>query len=287
MENKITANDVEITVISKPYEEDYISLTDIAKYKNSEFPADIIKNWLRSKSTVEFLGLWEQLNNPNFKLVEFDQFKNEAGSNTFVLTPQKWIKSTNAIGLKSKSGRYGGGTFAHKDIAFEFASWVSPEFKLYIIKDYERLKNDESHKLSLEWDIRRIISKTNYRIHTDAIKCNLVPKSLTQIQQGYVYADEADILNIALFNMTASEWRKQNPDKKGNIRDYATLEQLLVLANMESLNALLIEKGISQEERLKQLNNLAMSQLKILCEDKNVKKLDNISEKTLLSNNKQ
>ena len=180
-----------------------------------------MKNWLRVRSTIEFLGLWEQLNNPNFKLVEFDQFKTEAGSNSFVLTPQKWIKNTNAIGIRSKSGRYGGGTFAHKDIAFEFASWVSPEFKLYVIKDYQRLKQDESHKLELEWDVRRIIAKTNYRIHTDAIKYNLIPESLPQNQQGFIYASEADVLNKALFGFTAAEWRAKNPDKKGNVRDYA------------------------------------------------------------------
>lgn len=204
MESKITANNIDIAVISKPNEEDYISLTDIARYKNPEFPADVVKNWLRVRSTIEFLGLWEQLNNPNFKLVEFDQFKTEAGSNSFVLTPQKWIKNTNAIGIRSKSGRYGGGTFAHKDIAFEFASWVSPEFKLYVIKDYQRLKQDESHKLALEWDVRRIIAKTNYRIHTDAIKYNLIPESLPQNQQGFIYASEADVLNKALFGFTAA-----------------------------------------------------------------------------------
>ncbi|MGN0528005.1 MAG: KilA-N domain-containing protein [Eubacterium sp.] len=283
MESKITANNVDITVISKPNTEDYISLTDIARYKNPEFPADVVKNWLRVKSTIEFLGLWEQMNNPDFKLVEFDQFKNEAGSNAFVLTPQKWIKSTNAIGIKSKSGRHGGGTFAHKDIAFEFASWVSPEFKLYIIKDYQRLKQDESHKLALEWDVRRIITKTNYKIHTDAIKYNLIPKSLTTAQQGFVYADEADVLNIALFNMTASQWRTLNPDKKGNIRDYATIEQLLVLANMESTNAILIEQGVPQSQRLEQLNRLAKSQLSVLCKDKNVEKLDSLSKKPKLT----
>lgn len=212
MESKITANNIDIAVISKPNEEDYISLTDIARYKNPEFPADVVKNWLRVRSTIEFLGLWEQLNNPNFKLVEFDQFKTEAGSNSFVLTPQKWIKNTNAIGIRSKSGRYGGGTFAHKDIAFEFASWVSPEFKLYVIKDYQRLKQDESHKLALEWDVRRIIAKTNYRIHTDAIKYNLIPESLPQNQQGFIYASEADVLNKALFGFTAAEWRAKNPD---------------------------------------------------------------------------
>ena len=274
MESKITANNIDIAVISKPNEEDYISLTDIARYKNPEFPADVVKNWLRVRSTIEFLGLWEQLNNPNFKLVEFDQFKTEAGSNSFVLTPQKWIKNTNAIGIKSKSGRYGGGTFAHKDIAFEFASWVSPEFKLYVIKDYQRLKQDESHKLALEWDVRRIIAKTNYRIHTDAIKYNLIPESLPQNQQGFIYASEADVLNKALFGFTAAEWRAKNTDKKGNVRDYASLEELLILANLENTNAMLIDQGISQTERLTILHNIAMSQLKTLIGNKNIEKLD-------------
>ena len=286
MESKITANNVNITVISKPNEDDYISLTDIAKYKNPEFPADVVKNWLRVKSTVEFLGLWEQLNNPDFKLVEFDQFKNEAGSNAFVLTPQKWIKTTNAIGLKSKSGRYGGGTFAHKDIAFEFASWVSPEFKLYIIKDYQRLKQDESHRLALEWDVRRIIAKTNYRIHTDAIKYNLITETIPQLQQGYIYASEADILNLALFGMTAAQWRENNPDKKGNIRDYASIEELLVLSNIENLNAVLIENNIPKHERLIELNKQAVSQLKSLSGSKNIEKLDSMHNQLRLPTDK-
>ena len=282
MESKITANNIDITVISKPNEEDYISLTDIARYKNPEFPADVVKNWLRVRSTIEFLGLWEQLNNPNFKLVEFDQFKTEAGSNSFVLTPQKWIKNTNAIGIRSKSGRYGGGTFAHKDIAFEFASWVSPEFKLYIIKDYQRLKQDESHKLELEWDVRRIIAKTNYRIHIDAIKYNLIPESLSQNQQGFIYASEADVLNKALFGFTAAEWRAKNPDKKGNVRDYASIEELLILANLENTNAMLIDQGTSQLERLILLHNMAISQLKTLIGNKSIEKLDTINNQLKL-----
>ena len=200
----------------------------------------------------------------------------EAGSNSFVLTPQKWIKNTNAIGIRSKSGRYGGGTFAHKDIAFEFASWVSPEFKLYVIKDYQRLKQDESHKLALEWDVRRIIAKTNYRIHTDAIKYNLIPESLPQNQQGFIYASEADVLNKALFGFTAAEWRAKNPDIKGNVRDYASLEELLILANLENINAMLIDQGISQMERLTILHNMAMSQLKTLIKNKNIEKLDSM-----------
>ena len=237
----IHAKDTDITVLSYTNSNDYISLTDIAKYKNPEAPADIIKNWMRIRNTIEFLGLWEELNNPDFKLVEFDQFKNEAGANSFVLSPQKWIKETDAIGIISKSGRYGGGTFAHKDIAFEFASWLSPEFKLYIIKDYQRLKEDESHRLALDWNVNRILSKTNYRIHTDAIKSNLIPAELPAKDQRFIYADEADVLNVALFGMTAKQWRDLNPDTKGNMRDYASIEQLLVLVNLETINALLIE----------------------------------------------
>ena len=231
---------------------------------------------MRVRSTIEFLGLWEQLNNPDFKPIEFEGFKNEAGANAFTLSPKKWIVSTNAIGIRSKSGRYGGGTFAHKDIAFEFASWVSPEFKLYVIKDYQRLKQDESHKLALEWDVRRIIAKTNYRIHTDAIKYNLISESLPQNQQGFIYASEADVLNKALFGFTAAEWRAKNPDKKGNVRDYASLEELLILANLENTNAMLIDQGVSQTERLTILHNIAMSQLKTLIGNKNIEKLDSM-----------
>jgi len=209
IKSTIHAKDTDITIISKPTQDDYISLTDIAKYRNSEFPADVIKNWLRIRNTIEFLGLWEQLNNPKFKLVEFDQFKNEAGSNSFVLSPQKWIRSTDAIGIISKSGRYGGGTFAHKDIAFEFASWISPEFKLYIIKDYQRLKTDEAHIKSLDWNVKRLLSKANYKIHTNAIKSNLIPPEISKKEQGYIYADEADLLNVAMFGQTAAQWRSK------------------------------------------------------------------------------
>ena len=205
---KINANGTEITVLlGTGNVDDYISLTDIARKKNPEFPADVVKNWLRSRSTIEFLGLWEQLNNPNFKLVEFDQFKMDAGSNSFVLSPQKWIAKTNAIGMFSKSGRYGG-TFAHSDIAFEFASWISPEFKLYIIKDYQRLKTEEAHKMSVGWDIKRELSKVNYRIHTDAIKNFLISPELTQKEKNYTYASEADLLNMALFGKTAKQWKE-------------------------------------------------------------------------------
>ncbi len=272
---KINANGKEIAVLSTGNENDYISLTDIAKYKNPEFPADVVKNWLRSRSTIEFLGLWEQLNNPIFKLVEFDQFKNQAGSNAFVLSPQKWIAETDAVGLISKSGRYGG-TYAHKDIAFEFASWVSPEFKLYIIKDYQRLKNDENSKLSLEWNVSRVLTKLNYKVHTDAIKENLISNALTAVQIGMTYASEADILNVALFGRTAKGWRDENPNLKGNIRDYATIEQLIVLVNLENMNAHLIKNEIKPKERLVELNKMARNQLAIMIDNKAVKKLDGI-----------
>ena len=242
---------------------DYLSLTDIARYSNPDEPKDVIKNWLRLRSTIEFLGLWERLNNPNFKGVEFDSFKNNAGSNSFTLSPQRWITSTNAIGIISKSGRYGG-TFAHTDIAFEFASWISPEFKLYIIKDYQRLKQEESIQQSIEWDVRRSISKVNYKIHTDAIKECIIPRQLTSQDTRYTYASEADILNLALFGMTAKEWRTNNTDKKGNIRDYATIEQLIVLSNLENLNAEFIRQGLPQNERLLALNKSARFHLQSL-----------------------
>ena len=261
VESTINANGVEISVASSN-EADYISLTDIAKKRNPEFPADVVKNQLRSRSTIEFLGLWEKIYNPDFKLVEFDQFKNAAGENSFVLTPQKWISTTNAIGITSKSGRYGG-TYAHSDIAFEFASWISPEFKLYIIKDYQRLKADESHAKSLDWNIKREITKSNYRIHTDAIKENLIP-NLTPQQIACKYASEADLINVALFGQTAKQWRNQHSESKGNIRDEATIEQLIVLANLESLNAEYIREGISPAERLSKLNKIAIYQLNSL-----------------------
>jgi len=258
----INANGLEVAVISNANENDYISLTDIAKFKSDD-PNDVIKNWMRGKDVIEFLGLWEKLNNPDFKPVEFDGFKNEAGANAFTLSPQKWINTTNAIGIISKSGRYGG-TYAHKDIAFEFASWVSPEFKLYIIKDYQRLKSDENSRLSLGWNLNRELTKINYRIHTDAIKENLIPENMSIKTQSFVYANEADILNVALFGKTAKQWRDQNPDKAGNIRDYATYHQLIVLVNMESMNAELIKLNISQNERMLQLNKMAIEQLSTL-----------------------
>lgn len=243
-------------------QEDYICLTDIAKAKNPEHSGMVIINWLKNYSTIQYLGLWETLNNPDFKVLEFEYIKNNSGENSFVLTAQQWIEKTNAIGIISKSGRYGG-TFAHRDIAFKFASWISVEFELYLIKEFQRLKVVE--RQALEWSAKRELAKVNYHIHTDAIKENIVP-TLTEEQLKFVYADEADLLNVALFGETAAEWRKQNPTLKGNIRDYATVEQLLVLANMESLNAYLIEQGAAQPERLVQLNNLAKTQLRVLAQ---------------------
>ena len=252
---------------------DYISLTDIARYKDAEHTDDIIKNWLRNRNTIELLGFWESIYNPNFKPVEFDGFRKQAGLNSFVMTPKKWIESTNAIGIVSKSGRYGG-TFAHKDIALEFASWISIEFKLYIIKEFQRLKEDETSQLKLDWNLQRTLSKINYHIHTDAIKDNLIPKEITKQQANFVYADEADLLNVALFGLTAKEWRENNPDKKGNVRDYASLEQLVVLSNMESINALLISQGITPSERLRELNKVAITQMKSLLKNKAIKQLN-------------
>ena len=251
---------------------DYISLTDIAKYKN-DAPDDVIKNWIRNRETIESLGLWEQLNNPGFKPVEFDGFRIAAGRNAFVLSPQKWIKATGAIGIQSKSGRYGG-TFAHVDIAMEFASWISPEFKLYIIKDYQRLKTDEGHRLALEWNAKRELSKVNYRIHTDAIKEYLLPQHLTSQQVNFTYANEADMLNMALFGMTAKQWRTQHPDAAGNMRDHADIYQLIVLVNLESMNAELIKQGMPQNERLAYLNNMAIEQMRSLINSAAVQRLN-------------
>ncbi len=275
VKSTINANGIEIRVSSTD-ESDYISLTDIAKKRNPEFPADVIKNWMRSRSTIEFLGLWEKLNNPNFKLVEFDQFKQEAGTNSFVLPPQKWIDRTNAIGIISKSGRYGG-TYAHTDIAFEFASWISPEFKLYIIKDYQRLKTDESHIKQIDWNIKREIAKSNYKIHTDAIKEKLILPTLSNVQISYTYASEADVINVALFGITAKAWRKMHPEAKGNIRDTATIEQLIVLSNLESMNAVFIREGLSQSERLFRLNQIAIFQLQSLWKEP-VKSIQNLKK---------
>jgi hypothetical protein len=258
----IHAQGMEIAIYTEDFQNEFISLTDIARYKSDE-PNDVIKNWMRNRDTIEFLGLWESLHNSDFKPVEFDGFKNNAGLNAFTMSPTKWIKAVNAIGIVSKSGRYGG-TFAHTDIAFEFASWISAEFKLYIIKDYKRLKSEESSRLSLDWNLNREISKLNYKIHTDAIKENLLPPELTPSQIAITYANEADVLNVALFGMTAKQWREANIKLKGNMRDYATLNQLLVLANMESYNAVLIEQEVPQSKRLLLMNELAVRQLKAI-----------------------
>jgi hypothetical protein len=274
----IEAKGFAIQIYTEDFKNDYISLTDIAKYKSDE-PFIVINNWLRSKDNIQFLGLWESMHNPDFKPIEFDRFRNEAGSNAFTLSPQKWIEKTNAIGIVSKSGRYGG-TFAHSDIAMEFASWISPEFKLYIIQDYKRLKSDENSKLSLGWNLNREISKINYKIHTDAIKEYLL-KDLTNEQLSYKYASEADMLNVALFNKRAKQWREENPELKGNMRDYASLNELLVLANMESYNAVLIGKSMDQKERMIELRKLARTQLM------SIEKLNNTGIKSLEDKSKK
>lgn len=259
----IHAAGIDIGIYTTDFKNEFISLTDIARYKSID-PRITIHNWLRGRDVVEFLGLWEILHNPDFKRIDFDTFKEDAGTNAFVFSIKNWSDELGAIGLFTKSGRYGGGIYAHIDIAFEFASWISPEFKLYIIKDYQRLKSDENSRLSLNWNLNREIAKLNYRIHTDAIKENLVPPELTLDQISYKYANEADLLNVALFGMTAKQWREKNSEKKGNIRDEATLNQLLVLANMESYNAILIEQGKTMSERLVLLRELAMKQMETL-----------------------
>lgn len=269
---KIEVQGTEITIF-KGESDDYISLTDIARYKDSANTDDIIKNWLRNRNTIELLGFWEQLYNPGFKPVEFDGFRKQAGLNSFVLTPKRWIETTNAIGIVSKSGRYGG-TFAHKDIAFEFASWISIEFKLYIIKEFQRLKEEESAREKLDWNLQRTLAKVNYTIHTDAIREKLIPERLSKQQISFVYASEADMLNMALFGKTAADWRSENPNAKGNMRDAATLEQLVVLSNLESINAVLIRQELSQSERLKQLNEIAIAQMTSLVNNSNINKLD-------------
>ena len=275
----IEAKGFAIQIYTDDFKNDYISLTDIARYKNVHEPKDVVKNWLRVRDTIEFLGLWETIHNPSFKGVEFDSFRKEAGTNAFTLSPQRWIENTNAIGIVSKSGR-GGGTFAHPDIAMEFASWISAEFKLYLIQDYKRLKSDENSKLSLGWNLNREISKINYKIHTDAIKEYLL-KDLTNEQLSYQYASEADMLNVALFNKRAKQWREGNPGLKGNMRDYASLNELLVLANMESYNAILIGKGMDQKERMIELRKLARNQLM------SIEKLNNAGIKSLEDKSKK
>lgn len=265
----ISVQGTAITILSHK-EDDYICLTDMAKKFGGD---DLIYSWMRNRNTLEFLGIWEQIHNPGFKGGEFETFKKEAGLNSFHLTPKKWIEATQAIGIQSRAGRYGGGTYAHKDLAFEFGSWLSPEFKLYLIKEFQRLKEDENRRLSLEWNLNRTLSKVNYRIHTDAIKENIIPANITKEQEQYIYANEADVLNVALFGTTAQQWRKANPGKLGNVRDYSTVEQLLVLANLESMNAEFIRMGLPQGERLRKLNAIAIQQLKSLVGNDNLKKL--------------
>ncbi len=257
--------------VSRIAEEDFISLTDIARHRDTDRTDDLVRNWIRNRNTVEFLGIWEQIHNPDFKPVEFDGFRRQAGLNSFTLTPKQWIERTGAVGIVSRAGRYGG-TFAHKDIAFEFAAWVSVEFKLYLIKEFQRLKETEQEQLG--WDIRRNLARINYRIHTEAIKENLIPAELTSQQVNFVYASEADVLNMALFGMTAKQWRDANPGEKGNIRDFANGAQLVCLANMESLNAHFIHEGVAQPERLIRLNRIAIQQMRVLVEDQGIKRLE-------------
>jgi len=260
---KITVKGTEI-VFYKKEQEDYISLTDIAKVRDRENPSQIISLWLRTYNTIEYLGLWEMLNNPNFKPHIYEGFKNESAKPHFWMSAQKWITETNAIGITSKSGRYGGGTYAHSDIAFKFAAWISAEFELYLVTEFKRLKIEEQK--SLGWSAKRELAKINYHIHTDAIKHNLIPIELTPQQTSIIYANEADVLNVALFGVTAKEWRKINPNLKGNIRDYATINELICLSNMENLNAVFITEGLSQQERLIKLNQIAIQQMRILIE---------------------
>jgi hypothetical protein len=266
---KIIVKGVEISILQKDTS-DYISLTDMVKGFGDD---TMIYSWMRNRNTLEFLGIWEEMNNMDFKSNEFVTFKSQAGLNNFNLTPKKWIDATNAIGIISKAGRYGGGTFAHKDLAFEFGSWLSPEFKLYLIKEFQRLKDDENDRLNLTWNLHRTLSKINYRIHTDAIKEHIIPNSVTQEQASLAYATEADVLNVALFGKTAKQWRDENPKTEGNIRDQASIEQLLVLANIESMNAEFIKMDVPQSERLIKLNQIAISQLKSILGNAQIKKL--------------
>lgn len=265
---KIEVEGKEITILFDK-EQEYISLTDMLKAKDRDF---FISDWLRNRNTVEYLGIWESVYNPNFNYGEFAIIKSQAGLNSYKLSVKEWVEKTNAVGLKATAGRYGG-TYAHPDIAFEFGMWISPQFKIYLVKEFQRLKSEENDRLKLEWNLQRTLAKVNYQIHTDAIKENLIPKAITKQQASFVYANEADLLNVALFGITAKEWRDDNPDKNGNIRDYATLEQLVVLSNMESINALLIRQGLPQTERLIQLNKVAITQMKSLLESNTIKKL--------------
>ena len=257
----------------------YISLTDLAKYQNSSDPSFTVKNWLRRITTIDYIGLWEEIHNDNFNLVEFDQIKTEYGRNSFAMSPTQWIKRTNAIGIISKGGRYSIGTYAHPDIAFEFASWLSPEFKLYLITEFERLKNNEAYQQKIDWQANRLLSKLNYIVHTDAIKNNIV-QELTEKQKKFIYAEEADVLNVALFGMTAKEWRDENPKlaEEGNMRDYTDLLHLVILNNLQNTNAQLIEEKVSQRERLIKLNNIARRQMQILKDNKNIKELETLQK---------
>ena len=273
MKAEMNVNDNLVSII-RIKDIDYISLTDLAWYKNPLEPKDVIKNWMRAKMNIEFLALWEQMHNPNLKGVEIDSFKAEAGTHFFTMSPQRWIKETNAIGIISKSGK-NGGTYAHPDIAFEFASWISPEFNLYLITEFERLKKDESYQKKINWSVRRELAKTNYRIHTDSIKENLIPK-LTESQKSYAYASEADILNVALFGMTAEEWKDKNPNVSGNMRDYANILQLVILSNWENVNAELINQGMEQSKRLERLNEIAKKQFQTLQNSKSIEKIENL-----------
>ena len=269
----INVKGTEIVVLTAQ-ENDFISITDIARHKDSEHTDAIIQNWMRNRNTIELLGFWETIYNPNFKPLEFEGFRKQAGLNSFVMTPKKWVEATNAIGIISRSGRYGG-TFAHRDIALEFASWISIEFKLFLLKEFQRLKADENDRLKLEWNLQRTLAKVNYHIHTDAIKEHLIPPTLSKDKINFVYADEADMLNMALFGMTAKQWRDENPKSEGNVRDAATIEQLVVLSNMESINAVLIHQGLNQSERLRQLNQIAITQMKSLVSNATSRKLKN------------
>jgi len=275
---KLNVNDLEI-ILFKQNEEEYISLTDMAKFRDSERTNYIIQNWMRTRNTIEFLGLWEQLKNPNFKSIEFDAFRNESGSNSFTLTPKKWIEATSAIGIISKAGRYGG-TYAHKDIAFEFASWISPTFKLYLITEYQRLKEIETNQYNLEWNVKRILSKTNYHIHTDAVKNYIIPKKNYE-KEWLLYAEEADLLNVALFNCTAKDWRDANPtlaNKSMNIRDIASINELAILSNLETLNAQMIKENIDKRTRFRKLKEITEYQLAILNEKDFMKALKKLND---------
>ncbi len=284
MDNKITAimnvneNEIKVTRVGN---EDYISLTDLAKYKNPNNPSDVIKKWISNYDTIEFLGLWEELSNEDFNLAEFSLIKNEAPKKSFTMSPSQWCSRVNAKGLTFSKGKYSIGTFAHSDIAMEFASWIDNLFKLYLIKEFKRLKLNESYQEKIEWSVRRSLSKTNYRIHTDSIKANIVPK-LTHKQKSFVYANEADVINMALFGMTAKEWRDQNPKLKGNIRDYADILHLVVLSNLEVLNASMMDNNISQSERMEKLNETARKELEILINDKNINTIQKLDDENKL-----